>query len=366
MKSSNRLWFTLVELIVVITILAILWTIAFISFQWYTRNARDWVRTTDITNLTKALEIYISERWSYPLPSMFVNVTYSWATVWSQWNVWESMIMSLKVINKIPIDPVLSNEYTYSVNYYKNEYQIWAILEWNAVASNFLVNTTYASLDQPIVYIKWKFNWKIAITSTWWIDYVFAVPSLLSSDLSSSELIDIINNNKLIYNNFVWYPSSYKWSVKNVNGKFSYLASWANLLTFSWVLASDLYWEWIFKLVDNLIAAYSWSIINTYETDLWKDKANTATLTWDTIKQVYWLPKLNTLKSCQQILEAWKSDGDWYYHFFQVIIHQFMRLIAICQIDDGHFYFQLIHLEVHGDTIKFNGQNLLQLLIWNY
>lgn len=39
-KYKNIKAFTLVELIVVITILAILWTIAFISLQWYTRDAR--------------------------------------------------------------------------------------------------------------------------------------------------------------------------------------------------------------------------------------------------------------------------------------------------------------------------------------
>ena len=45
--------FTLVELIVVITILAILWTVAFISFQWYTKDTRETVRISDIQNIKK-------------------------------------------------------------------------------------------------------------------------------------------------------------------------------------------------------------------------------------------------------------------------------------------------------------------------
>jgi len=45
--------FTLVELIVTITILAILWTIGFISLQWYSQDARDATRLSDIWNIKK-------------------------------------------------------------------------------------------------------------------------------------------------------------------------------------------------------------------------------------------------------------------------------------------------------------------------
>ena len=51
--------FTLVELIVVITILAILWTIAFISLQWYAKDARDSVRIQDVANIKKSLELLL-------------------------------------------------------------------------------------------------------------------------------------------------------------------------------------------------------------------------------------------------------------------------------------------------------------------
>ena len=53
----TRKAFTLVELIVVITILAILWTISFISLQWYSREARDSKRITDTRNLLWKINI---------------------------------------------------------------------------------------------------------------------------------------------------------------------------------------------------------------------------------------------------------------------------------------------------------------------
>lgn len=53
--------FTLVELIVVITILAILSTIAFISLSWYQVDARDAKRASDIKSLETKLIADIDE-----------------------------------------------------------------------------------------------------------------------------------------------------------------------------------------------------------------------------------------------------------------------------------------------------------------
>jgi prepilin-type N-terminal cleavage/methylation domain-containing protein len=52
--------FTLVELIVVITILAILGTIAFISLQGYSADARNSKRTEDLGNILKSVELKVS------------------------------------------------------------------------------------------------------------------------------------------------------------------------------------------------------------------------------------------------------------------------------------------------------------------
>lgn len=316
MKKINKSWFTLVELIVVITILAILWTIAFISLQSYTKNARDWVRTSDIANITKTLELFISEKWFYPEPSNFTNILYSWAIVWTQWTVWDTVISNLKTINKKPTDPVYGNEYTFSVNMRKNEYQVWAVVEWENLANNFFVSKSYAALQQWIAYIKWNYNWRIAITNTWWKDYVFAVPTIISNDLSSNDLIDIVNNNKLIYWGLVGSPTSYNWYTDTTINTFSYLSSGANLLVFSWVLQKDLYWQWLFVMVDNLQNAYSWSVITWYSESIWEDKSELATYTWNTIKKIYWLPSLNTTKSCEEVLSSWKSTWNWFYQFF--------------------------------------------------
>jgi len=53
--------FTLVELIVVITILAILWTLGFVSFQWYSQDAK-WSKVlSDIKSLSSVIEAKLTE-----------------------------------------------------------------------------------------------------------------------------------------------------------------------------------------------------------------------------------------------------------------------------------------------------------------
>lgn len=69
--------FTLVELIVVITILAILGTIAFISLIWFTREARNVARSTDLNLISKQISLEITKWWNI---LDFINFN-SWSTL---------------------------------------------------------------------------------------------------------------------------------------------------------------------------------------------------------------------------------------------------------------------------------------------
>ena len=67
MKKIRKKAFTLIELIVVITILAILWTIAFMSFIWYSVTSRDSLRISDIKTMKTWLELYHLQVWKWYL-----------------------------------------------------------------------------------------------------------------------------------------------------------------------------------------------------------------------------------------------------------------------------------------------------------
>ncbi|MDD4151344.1 MAG: prepilin-type N-terminal cleavage/methylation domain-containing protein, partial [Candidatus Gracilibacteria bacterium] len=75
MYSQKTKAFTLVELIIVITILAILRTIGFMSFQTYTGDSRDTKRKTDLGVIRKGLEIYQMKNQKLPDPDNYANIS---------------------------------------------------------------------------------------------------------------------------------------------------------------------------------------------------------------------------------------------------------------------------------------------------
>jgi len=71
MKKINNFKkaFTLVELLVVITIIAILWVVAYTSFDWATDKAKATAKTQNVLTITKSLSMYKSEKWFFPRPA---------------------------------------------------------------------------------------------------------------------------------------------------------------------------------------------------------------------------------------------------------------------------------------------------------
>ena len=252
--------FTLVELIVVITILAILWTIAFISLQWYAANARDSVRIQDIANIKKSMELFVTESWLYPNPSDSVDITYSWWIVWSQWTVWDSVVENLWKLNKKPVDPVLATEYSYSRTNNKTEYELSGILEWWWVVNNTTINQTHAATQYRAL-VWWNYNGQVLKVSTWWLDYLLALPSITTTDTATTDIVTTTTNKSLVYNGEYNLPSNYSWvEWFTTTWWFEYAPS--DIVAFSWPredlgLAGNK-----ISFVKNLQAAYSWSILS--------------------------------------------------------------------------------------------------------
>ena len=171
--------FTLVELIVVITILAILGTIAFISLQWYSADARNSTRISNINNIKTSLELFSLQTWKYPLPDNSVDVTYSWSIiVWKQWIVWDNVVRTLsKNLSEKLTDPLTNTEYIYSVLENRSEYELMSLYEWGLQANNFIINSTYASTNWT-VRVDGTYNWLFVKTS--W--YIIPTPSIITSE----------------------------------------------------------------------------------------------------------------------------------------------------------------------------------------
>lgn len=124
----NKKAFSLVELIIVIAIVAILWTIATFTLSKWLGHNRDAKRAADLNLIMWALETYKFQNQSYPFPDDYTLITYGWDTVWYQWYLGSTVIKKLEIKNE-PKDPLDDSYYTYSVDEWKDKFQIWTLLE---------------------------------------------------------------------------------------------------------------------------------------------------------------------------------------------------------------------------------------------
>jgi len=92
--NVSRKGFTLVELIVVISILAILGTVSFLSIQSYTWFARNAIRLDGASKITTLIKAWIT--WWKSILAYVVSwdevpwaiVWWTWASVWFNYQAW--------------------------------------------------------------------------------------------------------------------------------------------------------------------------------------------------------------------------------------------------------------------------------------
>jgi len=224
-SSCQKAAFTIPEMLVAITILTILSTIGFISFTGYTSQSRDVVRLSDINSIEKVLSLQKLDRWTFPVATNAVDVTYSGALVWSQWEFWDESVAETGKIFWELKDPKYGNQYSYSISSNKKEYQLGVYFEksenrdelFSFSSDIFSVPSTYAA---PGDFTPLSFNPKI------WLD-------ALDVDGDGNTW----NNPSNGANISAWVNKSSLWSVNNptltdgnlryaVNGYQNYADGW--------------------------------------------------------------------------------------------------------------------------------------------
>lgn len=139
--QNTKQAFTLVELIVVATILVVLATMWFAAFSDSIPDARDAQRIASIAQMDSALSSYHAERQVLPLPGNNFNITLSGTTVALQ-GKFDNTVRINQKLRDLPIDPYSQNPYSYSITDNKQEFQLAATLE---------------NADIPIAYLQWDY-----------------------------------------------------------------------------------------------------------------------------------------------------------------------------------------------------------------
>ena len=216
--------FTLVELIVVITIVWILSTVGFVSYSGYLTGARDSNRFSQLTKLSDSLQTYAASK-SLPLPDDYVEITASGASnvIAYQWYVWVDVLETIDYTNGGK-DPKDDSYFTYYLTKDRNSLQLLTLMEDNASVSFNNKNQLFAadySERYPKTYGK----------ELWTLTNLENLPIQEISIVSSDWYLDIFNTND-IYKAHFW-------------GKWIKSGTW-EILGLDILWAWTLIWKWSF------------------------------------------------------------------------------------------------------------------------
>ncbi|MDD3794039.1 MAG: prepilin-type N-terminal cleavage/methylation domain-containing protein [Candidatus Gracilibacteria bacterium] len=143
----NNKGFTFVELIIVVTILVILSTIGFISYNGYIVGVRDTSRISQLTNLKDALNVY-SIKNILPLPEDSVEVKNGTEIIAYQGYLGKSIIDNIGYSTQ-GIDPKDKQYYSYYLTSDKKYFQLLGFLEESESLGAFnLVNKVHANINR--------------------------------------------------------------------------------------------------------------------------------------------------------------------------------------------------------------------------
>lgn len=104
LSSQKQRGFTIVELLIVIVVIGILAAITIVAYNGIQTRARNAQRLSDMSTITKALEIYKIQTGSYPMPSY--NGTGGWEVSSISPANFLSALKTSKVLAKVPVDPL--------------------------------------------------------------------------------------------------------------------------------------------------------------------------------------------------------------------------------------------------------------------
>lgn len=144
---KNNKGFTMIELLIVITILVILSTVWIVNYSWNLAESRNAKRISDLTNLSIALKEDKITRGYYLYPKNPVEISnWAWNIIVYKWEI--NSDVALSKIDKFPRDPLVKNKsYNFSLNKNRSAFELSTIIENWSVRWNELWFSSYVTWD---------------------------------------------------------------------------------------------------------------------------------------------------------------------------------------------------------------------------
>ncbi len=277
-KKLNLQAFSLVEMMVVIMIIAILWTIAFISYRSFNLSARDASRVSQIETIQKNIEMYRINK-PLPTPENNVRVESSGTLLGYQWYLWQEWLNALDYNKWWWKDPMDDSFFTYYVTENFSKYQILVYFEkwYTSFIPQSYALTDYSkriinvygdklwiltdTMNTPIQEINLiKTAWKLDIANTTTL-YKAIFTDKGSITWTWSSLDAIVNPNKSCYTILKtgWWESSWVYTI-NPTGTWAFQV-YCDMVTdgWGWTRYVSIKWNYSYQ---NALDCYNWIVVN--------------------------------------------------------------------------------------------------------
>lgn len=186
--------FTLVELLVVVTILSILAAVWFVSYSSYLTWARDTARIWELSAISSWLIIYRNKN-PLPSPDNSVKILSASKELWLQWNMWKDTLSAIEY-SKEGFDPLDKKPYSYYVSNSQQNYQLMGFLEKDKTVAFNLLDNSYANEYQGrFPYFEWDNLWILTNETNTPIQEIDSVKTLGNIDISSTTDIYTVHFN---------------------------------------------------------------------------------------------------------------------------------------------------------------------------
>lgn len=163
---NNKKWFSIIEIIITISIIVLLAVIWISSKRWYDENVSNTKVVADTKTINNALEQYIQENKTLPTPGWNINyfkIDTSYAHAYEDvgtFGVYGSLTeetLPKQYLDILPLDPRTNSYYSYGKTKNTNEFEVASIqmIDWVVVSK---VIWNYTAENWPYNLIR-EYNW---------------------------------------------------------------------------------------------------------------------------------------------------------------------------------------------------------------
>lgn len=269
---KNKKWFTFVELIIAITIIAILSVLWFVSYSSHLSSSRDSTRKSELSDIYSLLDSY---KLKAPLmvPDKRIDIYSSWILLWFQWYLSNEIIKKIwfKWNWKDPLDQVF---YTYYLTKDFRNPWVMGYLENNPNKSSFNILKNYSMISK-VNALDYKERYPIIFWKKLWI-------------IIDDNNLPIQENQELI--------TAWKFEVNTISPSSNYIAFFDNKtsISSSWYSMEVLYWTSVTWVIWNSCEQYieehnweplkSWIYLINSSTWVYQQLCNMETTTWSWVE----------------------------------------------------------------------------------